>query len=1459
MLLKNVVISAFLSFFSLSAQSGNWFTQDLASKANLQFNNGDSGEMATSENGRFIVFSSCASTLVENDNNEKCDIFLADTSNNKTILVTSSVIGSPETIILADGDSHWPTISTDASTIYIAFESTATNLISNGNDTNDIYFTSLQYDNTSITSNNSFELISTAIDSMDETIVANGSSFKPSISGNGNRIVFESVANNLSAKGGADQSSNDTNGVRDIFIRDRLANTTSRINKTTNTLEIEDASYSPIISNDGLYVVFESTSSYLSSEDTDNNNDVFRYSIANNEVALISLKSSGSKVLAHSGSATISADGNIIVFQSYGDLTNDNTDTDSSSDIYLRNISESTTTLVSLGYLDNNLLGGANLPSVSNDGTKVVYIGANAAGDPLVTDDNNVYYYDLSTNEASIISVVDNGVDLISGNIYLAKVSADGNSVTYNSDRIFVDGEGDDDFSDIYTYHFNGDAPSSNSQKVNSPIESQQFIESVDGLAMSSDGRYSLLQSSAKNILPGGGEYDSLYILDRGVNGDQTQLERLNFGMNGTPLNGSIGLGEFDISDDGNIIVFSSFASNITLNDNNAASDIFYHNRVDNTTNIISFGYGGGMSQGSSSTPSISSDGNKVAYASKAINIIDYGNSNSEIYLYDAITNTNILVSHTLNGVPENVSSYDDSFNPRISADGNFVSYVSNNESIYGFIRGYGHQIVVYNVNTDGNTLVTYDTDGYPSEFNSFKPSISGDGRFIAYSTHATDNILGTDTDGSRDGDIILYDRLSQNNRLISYDNLTKGEQGNQIINAFDAVISDDASHVVFKTAVEDENIPDTFHYGISVRDILNEYTSIVATSNALPDDEFDTATSNTLFYFVTTLQPYISADGGIILYPSNIPQAFQNIEQDGTVTTTAAPVIAGSDITQAYFSIKQEDFDNDGIPDIFDEDDDNDGMSNQFEIDNGLDPLNAGDANLDSDNDGLTNIEEFNVGTDPNSDDTDMDNLPDSYEVANGLNANGDDSQADPDEDSLTNLQEYGLGTDPKIFDTDDDDIPDGYEVLYDLDPLDAIDASLDQDLDDLTNLEEFQIGTNPNIADTDNDGVLDGQDALPLNEASERRLDVDMNGVDDIPLLVDLSNGKQAVMFHDSATGNQTTAITLPSWFIAEQMKPIFFATTVPNSITPTVLQHIVTLGATTDGKKAWLVFDINSKTLVSSFAFPVWFQPKQLLVVEDVNGNYKDEILVFGQTSDGKSVWMMHDSAWRAEITRLVYEQGYEPDKLTIIGDTDNNGESEVVSFGITSNNCPSTSVICATWQQHDISSLIKLGESKKAQGYTINDLVGITDNDGNGMVDLLWLGTTPGGKKFFKIENATTAKLVLNYSYADNFIADSIVGKLNYSQFTDKVISLSAVNNMWQSNDIFLDNQPPESYVLSDGYQSQALITIADVNGDDIEDILLSGKNSDNKLELKLLSNDNESIQVIVLPKWVTKIY
>ena len=59
-------------------------------------------------------------------------------------------------------------------------------------------------------------------------------------------------------------------------------------------------------------------------------------------------------------------------------------------------------------------------------------------------------------------------------------------------------------------------------------------------------------------------------------------------------------------------------------------------------------------------------------------------------------------------------------------------------------------------------------------------------------------------------------------------------------------------------------------------------------------------------------------------------------------------------------------DDDNDSIPDDADPDDDNDGIPDTFELNNGLNPLNAADANEDADGDGFTNLREFRAGTDP-------------------------------------------------------------------------------------------------------------------------------------------------------------------------------------------------------------------------------------------------------------------------------------------------------------------------------------------------------------------------------------------------------------------------------------------------------------------------------------------------------------
>ncbi|MCD6483649.1 MAG: right-handed parallel beta-helix repeat-containing protein [Candidatus Odinarchaeota archaeon] len=91
-----------------------------------------------------------------------------------------------------------------------------------------------------------------------------------------------------------------------------------------------------------------------------------------------------------------------------------------------------------------------------------------------------------------------------------------------------------------------------------------------------------------------------------------------------------------------------------------------------------------------------------------------------------------------------------------------------------------------------------------------------------------------------------------------------------------------------------------------------------------------------------------------------------------------------------------------------------------------------------DSDNDGLNDMLEQVYGTDPNLQDTDGDELPDGWEVSNGLNATWPgDAPQDPDNDGLTNLEEYQYGTDPNLQDTDGDELPDGWEVLAGTDPL--------------------------------------------------------------------------------------------------------------------------------------------------------------------------------------------------------------------------------------------------------------------------------------------------------------------------------------------------------------------------------------------------------------------------------------
>lgn len=100
---------------------------------------------------------------------------------------------------------------------------------------------------------------------------------------------------------------------------------------------------------------------------------------------------------------------------------------------------------------------------------------------------------------------------------------------------------------------------------------------------------------------------------------------------------------------------------------------------------------------------------------------------------------------------------------------------------------------------------------------------------------------------------------------------------------------------------------------------------------------------------------------------------------------------------------------------------------------------------------------------------DSDDDRLPDSYELAVGLDPlDGTDAAKDLDGDLLTNLDEFLLRTAPHNKDTDGDGIDDGYEVAYGLNALDAADATLDLDQDGVSNFDEYMAGTDANDSES-------------------------------------------------------------------------------------------------------------------------------------------------------------------------------------------------------------------------------------------------------------------------------------------------------------------------------------------------------------------------------------------------------
>ena len=256
---------------------------------------------------------------------------------------------------------------------------------------------------------------------------------------------------------------------------------------------------------------------------------------------------------------------------------------------------------------------------------------------------------------------------------------------------------------------------------------------------ISANGRYVAFASLATNLVPGDGNA-ALDVFVRDLQTSTTTLVSVSSG--GVPAN--YGASSPSISADGRYIAFASYSDSLVAGDTNVFnSDIFVRDTLAGTTTRVSLRPDGSeIIRADSLSPSISGDGRRVVFgvypnATGGPPPASLGaNFHHGIYLRDLNTNQTILVSARPDGSPAELAY---ALDPAISADGRFVSFSHFEDLDANFPDellendGPYNDIFVRDLQAAVTHRVSLPFPGGPAEESGARPTISGDGRYVAY------------------------------------------------------------------------------------------------------------------------------------------------------------------------------------------------------------------------------------------------------------------------------------------------------------------------------------------------------------------------------------------------------------------------------------------------------------------------------------------------------------------------------------------------------------------------------------------------------------------------------------------------------------------------------------------------------------------------------------------------------
>ncbi len=313
-----------------------------------------------SADGRYVAFRSSATNLVTGDTNAHDDIFVRDRQSGSTTRVSIATGGTQ-----GDDDSYAPSISADGR--YVAFSSLANNLVPSDTNDKDIFVHDRQSGTTTRVS----------VSSSGQQAENGYPCSAPAISADGRYVVFTSAAPNLVA--------GDDNGKADIFLRDTVTDTTTRMSIASDSTQANEDCYEPAISADGRYVAFQSDATTLVSGDANGVGDIFVHDRLSGTTAIVSVASDGTLGNDRSYYPAFGDNGRYVVYNSYAANLVEG-DTNTYNDIFLHDQQSGTTVRVSVATNGTQANGLSGKPAISSNGR---YVAFDSYASNLVAGDTN--------------------------------------------------------------------------------------------------------------------------------------------------------------------------------------------------------------------------------------------------------------------------------------------------------------------------------------------------------------------------------------------------------------------------------------------------------------------------------------------------------------------------------------------------------------------------------------------------------------------------------------------------------------------------------------------------------------------------------------------------------------------------------------------------------------------------------------------------------------------------------------------------------------------------------------------------------------------------------------------------------------------------------------------------------------------------------------------------------------